>query len=314
MNTRDHTGRAYGRRTNAFTLVELVVVLGIISLLAVISLPSINRMVADTRRADAENRLQGLLRSARMRALHRKESGLFFFVEGDVQRIAFIQAEPLNLIKPVDELSAPDWGSDKVPGTNDDVAAQDTADRFRVLQDTVYELPAPFRAVPRYIPFDPTVWDNDKLANNDYQDQPNGSAGIENHRNFFTIIFSPDGVIRVGRPVLIHDHAEPASDAGGITNLTVSFADAYQDIKGGFLPFEDNRPLPKMIVDENDNALTFPSVDGVLVYDDDLFRDHPDADPLVVTKRQFLIRHARPLYISRQTGAIIRGPLGEDAS
>lgn len=318
MNTREHAKTAYSRRSNAFTLVELVVVLGIISVLAVISLPNINRMVTDTRRADAENRLQGLLRSARMRALHRQEGGLFFYIEGDAQKIAFIQAEPLNLIKPVDEDTAPDWGDDGALHGGDDVVEKDTVDRFRVLTDTVYELPPPFRAVPRNIPFDEDgadfTWDDDELANNDHRKRPtNGSPGIENHRNFFTIIFSPDGTIQVGRPVLIHDHSIN-SDFGGITGLPVAFAEDYQDVTTlSFKSFKPGHPLPKMVVNESDDkALTFPSVDGVLVYDDALFRDHADDD--VVTMRQFLIRHSRPLYISRQTGAIVRGPRGEDES
>lgn len=46
-------------KTKGFTLVELVIVVGIIALLAAIALPSYNSSVAKTRRADAKSALMG---------------------------------------------------------------------------------------------------------------------------------------------------------------------------------------------------------------------------------------------------------------
>ena len=64
-------------------------------------------------------------------------------------------------------------------------------------------------------------------------------------------------------------------------------------------------------------ALNFPSVAGLLVYDDSIFGEYPDSDDTdsaVVDKRDFLRERGQPIYISPQTGAIIRGPVGEDST
>jgi hypothetical protein len=62
-------------------------------------------------------------------------------------------------------------------------------------------------------------------------------------------------------------------------------------------------------------ALNFPSVAGLLVYDDSLFEEFPDSNernPDVLDKREFLRQRGQPIYISPQTGEIVLGPIGEE--
>ena len=67
-----------------------------------------------------------------------------------------------------------------------------------------------------------------------------------------------------------------------------------------------------MIVDSDGNAMNFPSVDGLLVYDDSVFVEFPaDGVGGVMTQRKYLEQSATPRYITRQTGALIRGPLAD---
>ncbi len=115
------------------------------------------------------------------------------------------------------------------------------------------------------------------------------------------------------RVVLIHDETAAntqASEApGDMTGLLVLDAPKHQD-EDGEVPTRPQftQPSPAMVSDGGrpGAAINFASVDGLLVYDDSLFRQYTGPD-----KRQFLIDTARPMYISPQTGAIIRGPLGE---
>jgi hypothetical protein len=62
-----------------------------------------------------------------------------------------------------------------------------------------------------------------------------------------------------------------------------------------------------LIADSDGTALNFPSVDGLLVYDESLFAGAGDAKD----KRKFLIESGLPFYVHRFTGVVIRGPVGE---
>ena len=291
-----------------FTLVELVVVLAIISMLALTALPTISRMWRSSQSANAENQMRGLVRSARTRALADKEGGLFFYVESNVQKIVFIEAEPPELT-----LASPDFAAG--------VTEQTAADRFRVLEDNVYEMPPPMRAVPLGVLIEDNTdllyWTEDELANDNY-DSPDVLTwdGAQNHRNFFTIIFSPEGHLLVGRDVLIHDPPanNPLAGEGQVTGLPVEPATQYQLPGAG--PAKDLVPnglLSMLVADGTNVALNFPSVDGLLVYDDSSFKEFPDGplNPPLVDKRGYLKQSAQPLYITRQNAAIIRGPVGQ---
>ncbi len=306
----------------AFTLVELIVVIGIISILVVSVLPILGALYRDTRGADAANRIQGLLKSARMRALGGMEAGLFFYVEPDtnIQRVVFIQAEPPDPRTPLSPgVKSPDTG----------VGPECAVDRFRVLEENVYTLPPPFRAAPLAVlkePSDGGEWSDTELANNDYDDTGVifTESGPQNHRNFFTIIFSPEGRLVVNRSVLIHDPVADREDRdahfkrGKVTLLDVNATGNRQPAGDGPGPEPLNCELPAMIATaatRTPAALNFPSVAGLLVYDDSLFGEFPGSDernPDVVDKREFLRQRGQPIYISPQTGDIVLGPIGEE--
>jgi len=342
MNKLDHsvtaTRFAGQPAARAFTLIEMSVVLAIISLLALISLPSISQMWTDNKLANIETTMGGLLKSARMRSLSGREYGLFFFVQGDLQKVAFIVADPPDLTVPanVDFPPNPDLGrrgDGRTAGNDDEVTAQDTADRFRVLGDNVFTIPVPFRVTPVDVleePDDGGKWSDEQLANEVYDSSEvvrGRLKGARNHRSFFTILFSPEGRLLSGRSVLLHDPADTAVDSGFtglglVTGLPVEEASKYQlpDTGSGLptKPFSSSRvKLPSMLSATGRRggggvALNFPSVDGLLVYDDSFFRDLPDGPvtPPDEDKRDFLRRTGRPFYVSAQTGVVIRGPVG----
>ena len=173
------------------------------------------------------------------------------------------------------------------------------------------------------------VFDDLELANNSF-DSPSASPfdQAQRHRNFFTVIFSTSGELLVDRDVLIQDEDEDGDGLGDRTGLTVGIGptlgnpttlpttiDYYlrDGVRASFLASQDGviEPIEFLVVDPDpaqDIAINFPSVDGLLVYDDALFNELPDP----ATKRQFLLDTATPLYVSRYTGMVIRGPVGEN--
>jgi len=63
-------------------------------------------------------------------------------------------------------------------------------------------------------------------------------------------------------------------------------------------------------VDGGGKAINFVSVDGLIIYDESAFKDLPASLP--TEKRNFLLRTGQPLYVSRATGSVVVGPLGEN--
>jgi len=325
----------------AFTLVEMVIVIGIIILLSAMVLPAASQMWRDRKLADAQNMVSGMLMVARAKALEGNagETGLFFYVDDqNVQHVAAISPQPDDPNEPM---------------PTDPTKLKERQDRmnwqtdpkwhnvFTVTKSRSYTLPAPMRAVPRYAVCEPvganstcdpnaatpppkyTLFTNDELANNNF-----ANAKIDNdhqvgqmHRNFFTIIYSPDGGLEVGRDVLIRDTYDPARCSGSasllsgdITGIRVGTANCKKPDVARFYK-QDNTPTDILIdatvnflaTDNNDVAINFPSVDGLLVYDDALFNEAGDA----AAKRKYLLDSAQPFYIQRLTGAVVRGPVGE---
>jgi len=160
------------------------------------------------------------------------------------------------------------------------------------------------------------------LNNKDvFTSPPVSGRGTQRHCNFFAIVFGPDGRLRVGRNVLIYDpdfdrnDNPPKNRTGLLDPEDRRPATRYYDANGTPQPFPTpfggSVPRIERLVAANVSggvtALNFPCVDGVLVYDSTYYWDLPDAE----ARRDFLREKAVPYYVSRLTGDIMRGPVGE---
>ncbi len=312
--------------TRSFTLVELLVVVVIIILILAAVVPSVESMWGQRKLSETENVLRGALIGARQRAVLGGESGMLFIVGPDgVQRIFPIERadepagscdDPNNAL-----LLRCKYNINELP----DAVRIDllSANRFKITDGQVLSLPKPMRVVPRYaVLADP---DNDidrfsdnELSNNDFANPTGKVDTAQRHRNFFSIIFSTDGQLVVWRDVLIFDEdAETkqsgalGKDIGDLTGLPVKRkVTRYwaQDGKPTQLYPLSSKPDLVHLLTVKDVAANFPSVDGVLVYDDGLYQRSGDK----TQRRPFLAEHGRPYYVSRVTGDIIRGPIGEN--
>ncbi len=329
-------------RSAAYTLVELVVVIAIIGILVTIAIPSVNGIVTDASRASAENTIKGLLKSAKARARNNVETGLFLFIEDGAQKVAFIQASPANLTADVGLINPDvDFNASGTP-----IAEFDAADRFEIVGELLYTIPRPYRLAPLAILDLPVTdsyqsgtvdpkWTSKEISNEIYDDfalfsdntTGGNTQGPENHRNFFTIIFGPDGRIVSDRSVFISDIPDAddiiningpngAAATGKVTRLNVNNCTDYQDIKGDTHKFSDlgagHPGLPhivSIIGNGTRYALNFVSVDGLIIYNNDAFLDAPDE---IDRRREFLAETSQPYYISPRSGQIIAGPVGTE--
>lgn len=311
------TGTACRVAAPAFTLVELVVVVAVILVLLGVVLPATSALWNERKGAEAENLLKGALRTARARSVSAggEETGLFFFVDSSgAQHVASI------------ERARPPVGASLAT----ELAYQNV---FRFSSDRDELLPAPMRVVPRYAVVkdesagaQPSVFSDVELANQNFEPPIGSNVQVgQRHRNFFAMVLGPDGQPIVGRDVFIQD---PSSDVigqdglGDRTGLTVGLvpgdftaaqyyvanssgaARAYLDPTGG-------RATVDYLISGGGGggsrtAINYPSVDGLLLYDDQLYGGFP-----LDEKRNFLRRNAQPFYISRVSGEVIRGPLGD---
>ncbi len=294
-----------------FTLVEMVVVVAIVLIVLGFVLPAASTLWEERKTSQAVNTIQGLLMTTRARAMQADgvETGFLAFVDHEgVQRLLPIeQVQPPTALSPLDRVA---WEN-----------------VFVIRDERDHVLPVPIRIVPRYVVEDLSLnplaetfelFSDTELANDDFSTLPAGTDDqAQRHRNFFTIVYSTDGQLLVNRDVLIQDvNSDPdKNDLGDRTGLPVGPGDPddatteeyYIGDKSETLPIGMAIPFVVRDNETDDTALNFLSVDGLLVYDDSLFTGLPDA----AEKREYLLRSARPLYVSRWTGAVIRGPVGE---
>ncbi len=311
----------------AFTLVEMVIVVAVILLIVGIVLPAASTMWKERRVAQAQDTISGLLMTTRARAMQDNfgDSGLFFFVDdAGVQHIAAIAQDAK---KGADPATREAW-----------------ANVFNVTTERNYALPVPMRVVPMYVVCDKSadgkstcdenrtdapksyeLFSEEELENNDFNGPPNPPVRdyAQRHRNFFSMIYSSGGQLRVRRDVLIRDEDKDADEnpGGDVTALPVGGAGSppppvakYYDQTNVVRNIDPNgvQKVDFLVTDagNRDVAINFPSVDGLLVYDESLFSNAGTAEQ----KRQFLLDAAQPFYVHRLTGAVIRGPVGENAA
>ena len=288
-----------------FTLAEMVVVMAVILILTALLLPAVRTIWYQHKVADAENIIKGLLTTTRPRAMAPGggESGLFFMLDAEgVQHIYSITQQPVGQLEALNQ--------------------------FVLTSEREYALPAPMRVVPRYAvevaqqtTDEPYTFSAAELASNapPWNTRPMGVNEAQRHRNFFTMVYSNEGQLEVWRDVLIKDEDADEDGRGDITGLRVADGEAnqkhdvaqYYDLESGAKTDIDDitgLPLQDLLTDEGDVALNFPSVDGLLVYDDSLFNEVEGTQD----RRAFLLRAAQPFYVSGLSGAVVRGPMGEN--
>ncbi len=288
-----------------FTLIEMVVVVGLVLVILGLLLPAAGTMWNQRKQSEAENTLQGLLMTTRAHAMaNTVESGLFAFVdEAGAQHLVSIERVDKN---------NPVWQN-----------------VFEITGGRDHLLPAPMRVMPRYAVDNPEgvtdgwrVFSAVELANDSFDDPPEDLT--QRHRNFFTLVFTTDGHMTASRDVLILDKDANDDGTGDRTGIAVGGTTTNPDfpIVTQYYPRDDSTPLPfdpddpavgvpdpnvdedgSALVTGDDNvAINFPSVRGVLVYDDVAFREL-----LIEEKRGFVLRESQPFYLSRWTGAVVRG-------
>ncbi len=307
-----HMGRSAVR---AFTLIELAIVVAIIVTIVTMIVPSAAAMWENRKLVDAENILRGLLATARSQARRTSglESGLLFYVDTNgTQRIVAIEQDAENAGK---------------------IAWQDV---FRVNANRTYSFSAPIRAVPRYVVNATGTATDDaaytfsvsELANEVQIEEPppSGINQAQRHRNFFTMVYSKQGQLLIRRDVLILDEDRSLNGFGDVTGLLISYDRAgnkpdvdkrftQQDLTVNIDPTgAPPEKLPHLVTDIDGVAINFPSVDGIIVYDDSAFRDLTSDASLAANARDFLLRTGKPFYVNRVTGAVVRGPLSENAA
>lgn len=291
--------RQAGRR-GAFTMIELIVVMVIILIILGLVLPAARDMWNERRLSQAENTLQGLLMSARANALKAGgvETGMLFYIDNrGVQRIVSIRRV--------------------------DSAEPRMQNVFVATEDRTHDMPPPMRVVPRAVvdnAGDPFVtYSDEELANQDFFDPPGAVNQAQRHRNFFTMIYTSHGNLTVRRDVLIQDVDVDEDKIGDVTGLGVHYAPGdppeptveeywkQDDTKARIDPTAANRGVLYLVADADDVAYNFPSVDGLMVYDDSLLTGLDTA----AERREFLLRSGQPFYVNRLTGTVIKGPVGE---
>jgi prepilin-type N-terminal cleavage/methylation domain-containing protein len=281
------------RSRSAYTLVEILIVLAILVLVLSIVGPGVTTMWNQRLESQSDTVVIGALRSVRMQARNSGERGLLFFVNEGRQQIVVI--EPLHRM----EIRGPGGSLDAVIDQPNGLA-----DCFRIVEGTVFNVPDPYRVTPLDVVRTPSAWSGAELSNEKaVTDDLSGNNNTnQRHRNFFSVVFGPDGRMRVGRNVLIYDPQ-------GRTGMVTEDVARYFNRVGVPVAFPGNLPsdLRDMVsVGNQHTAVNFPSVDGLLVYDDAMFREFPPAG-----QREFLRKNALPYYISPAGGEVLRGPVGE---
>jgi len=286
----------------------MLVVMSIVLVLAGLLLPGINSMWAERRIAETQTLVQGMLQTARSRAMRAggTESGLFFFLDdSDAQRIVSIEKDKAH---------------------SGEVAWENV---FLVTGERQYKLSRPMRVVPRYIVDVGTdaklMFGDEEIMNEDFTQLGANINNAQRHRNYFTMVFTAEGQLVVRRDVLLLDKdADPLGSSrhgfGDITGLPVSpdnpatltsffnQDDEHETTKDDPVTFTPAK-LPNLIIGTlaENVAINFPTVDGLLAYDDSAFSELDTA----AAKREYLLESAQPFYVNRYTGAVVRGPIGE---
>lgn len=330
-----------GSRTvsaRAFTLVEMIVVVAIILIVVGISLPSVTSMWDNQKVTEAENKIQGLLMTTRSRSVSS--------AEGEHGILIYLDEQGAQRMVPIARAKVPA----DVPILQADAHRLAYIDVFTVQDARQTVLPKPLRVVPRNVVIPDAENDDEKsltfsdqeLVRDSWSTPPaQGFNQAQRHRNYFALVFSADGQLMDRRNVLIQDfdafggQDDRPDGRGDLTGLPSSYdhtndvplADKYYDKSDDMAkPLDPTGSFPVVKVPflvveaagagasarQQEIAINFPTADGMLLYDDDQFQEiaGPNGENAPEARR-FLLKSARPLYVNRKTGALVRGPVGE---
>lgn len=290
-NTCSHSNR------RAVTLTEMLVVTGVVVLVLSLALPAFT--IWESRKVqDAINQVSGVVKAAQSRAMSdNTEIGLFFYID---PRTATQCVLP---IAPALDASSP----------------MTTAERFRLRDTDPFKLPKPMRVTPFAVlddgcdDEDPLCWSPEQLADDNLRNVPdnasitigtpipydpdNGDYGTQYHRNFFVILFRPDGSIAMNRRIVIWDgDPEPS-----VSNLG--------DEQPGFRTGLTVSSFANIVTDAETRPISFAPTRGVIIYRNDTYDLFAEEDPGLL--RPFLEREGDPLFIHPRTGQVIKGQPGD---
>lgn len=294
------------RRKSAMTMMELVIVLGIIAVVMLLTLPALKAW--DARKVpDAVNLLTGMMETLQNESATRlkgKQIGVFFFVDPATGR---------QLAWPIEE-----------------AATATQRNRFRLRDSEPFKLPKPIRAVPLPVLRDglePRLsWSDAQLANEDHQNSslPDPTYdpadadgwqmdGTQFHRNFFVMLYEDGRVDTSGDcQVFIADFNPTYPDPGDYPPAQLidpNNGDRYPGFRTGLIvnPVQDP-PVAwdNVIVEENGNEIRFLCTNEIVIYDDEEFQNKPSD-----RRRVFIQQLGVGLTAHPVTGGVIKLKPGE---
>ena len=292
-------------RRSALTLMEIMVVIGIIVLVMALAVPALS--VWESRKVqEAINLTSNLLKRAQAKAASEHSPlGLFFYIEPETGSQYIWPIEPAVQNDPADPASP-----------------RLTADRFILRDVEPFKLPKPMRVVPASVLEEVLpvhlLWTEEQLADENLRDPPDdsvfpqtpnnnaitGEDGTQYHRNFFVILFDRRGRLTTTRRAFIVDRS-----VGNYPDSSVPIEDcgASGESYPGFLTrliVSDDptltRGLRYVVVDDDCAPIRFQTVEALLIYNQEEFDNQTDP-------RQYLRVSSQPLYIDSTTGRIIKG-------
>lgn len=221
----------------SFTLVEMVVVVGIILVLLAITLPAISTMLNHAHVVNADQLVSNILKVAaqRSRMIQYSSYGVFFYIdEWNHQVACFIKRRGYP-----DNVKGERW--------------PDVIDRF-MIDVGAGKWCSNMKDFVRISPLGILEWTDEQIVSENYR------AG--KHRNMFVVAFQRG--TRCSFPVSVEDKDEDEDGLGDLTSLPVN--DVVRGVRG---------TVEDMLVDVDDQMLKFDVKWGVLIYDENLYQDQP---------------------------------------